>query len=115
MIDEEARACWTVQALGTWSIALMGAEWAGGERDSNVSRWICGGTTLVDGIRIFVYVSCFLIHQYPLMYRLYHRDDDDLLSDEQTSRLIDRTLQSTCDGLHLRYNSESTLELKSSR
>ena len=47
------------------------------------------------------------------MYRLYHRDDDDLLSDEQTSRLIERTLQSTCDGLHLRYNPESTeIEVK---
>ena len=42
------------------------------------------------------------------MYRLYHRDDDDLLSDEQTSRLIERTLESTCEGLHLNYNKEMT-------
>ncbi|MEC9119103.1 MAG: hypothetical protein VX854_06165, partial [Candidatus Thermoplasmatota archaeon] len=113
LIDEEARACWTVQALGTWSIALMGAEWAGGRE----TAMLAGGSAGVPPwwmafVSLFMSVV-FLFIQYPLMYRLYHRDDDDLLSDEQTSRLIDRTLQSTCDGLHLRYNSESTeIEVK---
>ena len=113
LIDEEARACWTVQALGTWSIALMGAEWAGGRE----TAMLAGGSAGVPPwwmafVSLFMSVV-FLFIQYPLMYRLYHRDDDDLLSDEQTSRLIDRTLQATCDGLHLRYNSESTeIEVK---
>ena len=113
LIDEEARACWTVQALGTWSIALMGAEWAGGRE----TAMLAGGSAGVPPwwmafVSLFMSVV-FLFIQYPLMYRLYHRDDDDLLSDEQTSRLIERTLQSTCDGLHLRYNPESTeIEVK---
>ena len=113
LLDEEARACWTVQALGTWSIALMGAEWAGGRE----TAMLAGGSAGVPPwwmafVSLFMSVV-FLFIQYPLMYRLYHRDDDDLLSDEQTSRLIERTLESTCDGLHLKYNFEKTeIEVK---
>lgn len=113
LIDEEARACWTVQSLGTWSIALMGAEWAGGRE----TAMLAGGSAGVPPwwmafVSLFMSVV-FLFIQYPLMYRLYHRDDDDLLSDEQTFRLIERTLESTCEGLHLRYDSEMTeIEVK---
>jgi len=113
LLDEEARACWTVQSLGQWSIALMGAEWAGGRE----TAMLAGGSAGVPPwwmafVSLFMSVV-FLFIQYPLMYRLYHRDDDDLLSNEQTTRLIDRTLESTCDDLHLRYNSESTeIEVK---
>ena len=113
LLDEEARACWTVQALGQWSIALMGAEWAGGRE----TAMLAGGSAGVPPwwmafVSLFMSVV-FLFIQYPLMYRLYHRDDDDLLSDEQTTRLIERTLQSTCDELHIRYNSELTeIEVK---
>ena len=108
LIDEEARACWTVQALGTWSIALMGAEWAGGRE----TAMLAGGSAGVPPwwmafVSLFMSVV-FLFILYPLLYRLYDRDDDDLLSDDQTSRLIERTLQTTCEGLHLRYNPERT-------
>lgn len=113
LLDEEARACWTVQSLGQWSIALMGAEWAGGRE----TAMLAGGSAGVPPwwmafVSLFMSVV-FLFIQYPLMYRLYHRDDDDLLSDEQTTRLIERTLQSTCDDLHVHYNSELTeIEVK---
>lgn len=113
LLDEEARACWTVQSLGQWSIALMGAEWAGGRE----TAMLAGGSAGVPPwwmafVSLFMSVV-FLFIQYPLMYRLYHRDDDDLLSDEQTTRLIERTLQSTCDDLHVNYNSELTeIEVK---
>ena len=113
LLDEEARACWTVQSLGQWSIALMGAEWAGGRE----TAMLAGGSAGVPPwwmafVSLFMSVV-FLFIQYPLMYRLYHRDDDDLLSDEQTTRLIERTLESTCDELHVRYNPESTeIEVK---
>lgn len=113
LLDEEARACWTVQSLGQWSIALMGAEWAGGRE----TAMLAGGSAGVPPwwmafVSLFMSVV-FLFIQYPLMYRLYHRDDDDLLSDEQTTRLIERTLQSTCDDLHVHYNSEMTeIEVK---
>ena len=113
LLDEEARACWTVQALGQWSIALMGAEWAGGRE----TAMLAGGSAGVPPwwmafVSLFMSVV-FLFIQYPLMYRLYHRDDDDLLSDEQTIRLIQRTLQSTCDELQIRYNTELTeIEVK---
>jgi hypothetical protein len=35
----------------------------------------------------------FLCVQYPLMHRMYHRDTDDLLTDKQLRRLIERTLR----------------------
>ena len=43
----------------------------------------------------------FLCVQYPLMHKMYHRDTDDILNDEQLSRLISRTLQQSTEKLHI--------------
>ena len=61
LLDEEVRSCWTVQSLGQWSLALMGAEWAGG-RETAMLAGGSAGTTMVDGIRISVHVCCFLVY-----------------------------------------------------
>ena len=109
LLDEEIRSCWTVQSLGQWSLALMGAEWAGGRE----TAMLAGGSAGVPPwwmafVSLFMSVV-FLFIQYPLMYRFYHRDEEDDLSDEQTSRLIERTLEAACDELHIHYDKESTV------
>ena len=41
------------------------------------------------------------------MHRLYHRETDDLLSSEQMTRLIQRTVESASKRLHIRPNLKS--------
>ena len=109
LLDDEIRSCWTVQSLGQWSLALMGAEWAGGRE----TAMLAGGSAGVPPwwmafVSLFMSVV-FLFIQYPLMYRFYHRDDEDDLSNEQTSRLIERTLEAACDELHIHYDRAGTV------
>ena len=42
LLDEEIRSCWTVQSLGQWSLALMGAEWAGGRETAMLAGGSAG-------------------------------------------------------------------------
>jgi len=107
--DDEPRACWTVQQLGGWGWVLMGAEWVGGREtamltggSAQVPPWFMAMVSL--GMSIF-----FLCVQYPLMHRLYHRDTDDLLSNELMRRLIERNINSASERLHIRPELESML------
>jgi len=108
-IDEEPRACFTVQRLGGWGWVLMGAEWVGGREtamltggSAQVPPWYMAAISL--GMSIF-----FLCVQYPLMHRLYHRDTDDLLSSEQMKRLIKRTIASASERLHISPDYDSMM------
>ena len=100
--DDETRACFTIQKMGAWGWGLMAAEWFGGREtamltggNANVPPWYMA--TVCLGMSIF-----FLCVQYPLMHRLYHRESDDLLSSEQMSRLIEKTIESASERLHIR-------------
>ena len=91
--DPDPRACFTMEILGGWGWILMAAEWAGGREtamltggSASVPAWWMAFISL--GMSIF-----FLCVQYPLMHRMYHRDTDDLLTDKQLRRLIERTLR----------------------
>jgi len=93
IIDTGPRACWSLKQLGGWSWALMGAEWAGGRE----TAMLAGGSAEVPAWWM-AYISLsmsvfFLFVQYPLMYRFYHRDTDDMLSDDQVKRLVRRALE----------------------
>ncbi len=91
--DPDPRACFTMEILGGWGWILMAAEWAGGREtamltggSASVPAWWMAFISL--GMSIF-----FLCVQYPLMHRMYHRDTDDLLTNKQLRRLIERTLR----------------------
>ena len=105
--DEDPRTCFTFQKMGAWGWGLMAAEWIGGREtamltggSADVPPWYMAMVSL--GMSIF-----FLCVQYPLMHRLYHRETDDLLSSEQMSRLIQRTVESASNRLHIRPDLES--------
>ena len=107
--DDEPRACWTVQQLGGWGWVLMGAEWVGGREtamltggSAEVPPWYMAAVSL--GMSIF-----FLCVQYPLMHRLYHRETDDMLSSDQMRRLIQNTIESAAERLHVTPEFESML------
>ena len=98
---EGVRSCWTTQDLGKWGIALMVAEWGGGREtamlaggSAGVPPWWMATVSLMMSV-------FFLFVQYPLMYRFYHRDTDDIMSGAQLKRLIKRTLTKASARLHL--------------
>ena len=100
-IDEEMRTCMTIQDFGAWGWVLMGAEWVGGREtamltggSAEVPPWYMAIVSL--GMSVF-----FLCVQYPLMHRLYHREADDLLSSKQMTRLIERTIEKSCQNIHV--------------
>ena len=105
--DEDPRTCFTLQKMGAWGWGLMAAEWVGGREtamltggSAEVPPWYMAMVSL--GMSIF-----FLCVQYPLMHRLYHRETDDLLSSEQMTRLIQRTVESASKRLHIRPDLKS--------
>jgi len=106
-LDDEKRACLTIQRMGVWGWGLMGAEWVGGREtamltggNAEIPPWYMAMVSL--GMSVF-----FLCVQYPLMHRLYHRETDDLLSSEQMKRLISRTAENACKRLQIKPDIES--------
>lgn len=104
--DPEPRDCFTMTEFGYWGWALMAAEWAGGREtamltggSAGVPAWWMASISL--GMSIF-----FLCVQYPLMHRMYHRDIDDILTQKQLFRLIERTLIKSEQNLRIKINFE---------
>ncbi|MDP7329300.1 MAG: small multi-drug export protein [Candidatus Thalassarchaeaceae archaeon] len=90
---EETRRCWTTSELGNWGWIMMGAEWGGGRE----TAMLAGGSAGVPPWWMaFISMSMsvfFLFVQYPLMYRFYHTEDDDMLNESQLKRLIQQAIQ----------------------
>ena len=95
------RVCLTYRQLGAWSWALMGAEWAGGRE----TAMLTGGSAGVPAWWMaFISLSMsifFLCVQYPLMYRFYHKEIDDILSEDELHRIVQRALERCEQELHL--------------
>jgi hypothetical protein len=91
--SDESRRCWTTSELGNWGWIMMGAEWGGGRE----TAMLAGGSAGVPPWWMaFVSMSMsvfFLFVQYPLMYRFYHTEDDDVLSESQLKRLIQQAIE----------------------
>jgi len=91
--SDDARRCWTTSELGNWGWIMMGAEWGGGRE----TAMLAGGSAGVPPWWMaFVSMSMsvfFLFVQYPLMYRFYHTEEDDMLSETQLKRLIQLAIQ----------------------
>ena len=90
--SEESRRCWTTSELGNWGWIMMGAEWGGGRE----TAMLAGGSAGVPPWWMaFISMSMsvfFLFVQYPLMYRFYHTEEDDELSEEQLKRVIQKEI-----------------------
>ena len=93
--SDESRRCWTTSELGNWGWIMMAAEWGGGRE----TAMLAGGSAGVPPWWMaFVSMSMsifFLFVQYPLMYRFYHTEEDDALSEKQLRRLIQLAIQKT--------------------
>ncbi len=95
LTTDESRRCWTTSELGNWGWIMMAAEWGGGRE----TAMLAGGSAGVPPWWMaFVSMSMsvfFLFVQYPLMYRFYHTEEDDALSEKQLRRLIQLAVQKT--------------------
>ena len=99
--EKGQRVCLTFRQLGGWSWALMGAEWAGGRETAMLTGGSAGVPAwwmafISHSMSIF-----FLCVQYPLMYRFYHKDIDDILSEEEIKRVVQRALERCEKQIHL--------------
>ena len=101
VIDDSPRVCWTLKQLGGWAWILMAAEWGGGREtamlaggSADVPPWWLATVSLMMSV-------FFLFVQYPLMYRFYHREDDDELSEKHVGRVINRAVKKISSKLHI--------------
>ena len=104
--DTGARSCWSVQDLGDWGYLLIGAELGGGREtamltggSAGIPAWWMAFTSLsLSAITLFVL--------YPLMYKIYHQDSDDILSRTHISRLVEDIVTKTASRLNINVDWE---------
>ena len=90
--DSGPRTCWTVQDLGDWGYLLMGAELGGGRETAMLTG---GAAGIPAWWMAFISLSLSIISLliiYPVMYKVYHQDTDDILSRTHITRLVEDTV-----------------------
>ena len=101
-----ARSCWSVQDLGDWGYILIGAEIGGGRETAMLSGgsagipawWMAFTSLSLSAITLFVI--------YPLMYKIYHQDSDDILSRSHINRLVEDVVTKTASRLNINVDWE---------
>ena len=99
--DAGSRSCWTVQDLGDWGYLLMGAELGGGRETAMLTG---GAAGIPAWWMAFISLSLSLISLlvlYPLMYKVYHQDTDDILSRNHIARLVEDTVTDIANRLNV--------------
>ena len=90
--DAGPRSCWTVQDLGDWGYLLMGAELGGGRETAMLTG---GAAGIPAWWMAFISLSLSIISLliiYPVMYKVYHQETDDILSRTHITRLVEDTV-----------------------
>lgn len=86
------RNCWTTKDLGDWGYLLMAAELGGGRE----TAMLTGGTAGIPAWWMaFISLSLSavtLLIIYPVMYKIYHQDTDDILSRTHIARVVEDTI-----------------------
>jgi hypothetical protein len=99
--DQGARSCWGVQDLGDWGYLLMGAELGGGRE----TAMLTGGSAGIPAWWMaFISLSLSVISLmvlYPITYKVYHQEADDMLSRSHITRLVEDTITNTATRLHI--------------
>jgi len=99
--DEGARSCWGVQDLGDWGYLLMGAELGGGRE----TAMLTGGSAGIPAWWMaFISLSLSVISLmvlYPITYKVYHQEADDMLSRSHIKRLVEDTITNTASRLQI--------------
>ena len=99
--DQGARSCWGLQDLGDWGYLLMGAELGGGRETAMLS----GGSAGIPAwwmayISLSLSVVSLMV-LYPITYKVYHQESDDMLSRAHITRLVEDTITKTASRLNI--------------
>lgn len=104
--ESGVRNCWTMMELGNWGFVLMGAELGGGRETAMLSGGAAGIPAwwmAFISLSLSV-VSLFLL--YPLMYKVYHQDTDDMLSRHHITQLVVETVENSTNRLNVEVDWE---------
>ena len=90
--DPGPRTCWTTKDLGDWGYLLMAAELGGGRE----TAMLTGGTAGIPAWWMaFISLSLSavtLLIIYPVMYKIYHQETDDILSRGHIARVVEEII-----------------------
>ena len=101
-----ARTCWSVQDLGDWGYILIGAELGGGRETAMLSGGSAGIPAWWMAFTSLSLSAITLLVLYPLMYKIYHQDSDDILSRSHINRLVEDILTKTANRLNINVDWE---------
>ena len=104
--DAGPRSCWTVQDLGDWGYILMGAELGGGRETAMLTG---GAAGIPAWWMAFISLSLSIISLliiYPVMYKVYHQEADDILSRNHIVRLVQDTVETVGEQLGIEIDDD---------
>jgi len=104
--DAGPRSCWSVQDLGDWGYLLMGAELGGGRETAMLTG---GAAGIPAWWMAFISLSLSIISLliiYPVMYKVYHQDTDDILSRNHITRVVEDTVLSISNQLGIEVDTD---------
>ena len=101
MTDTGARSCWGVQDLGNWGYVLIGAELGGGRETAMLAGGAAGIPAWWMAFSSLSLSAITLLIIYPLMYKVYHQDSDDVLSRTHIARLVEDSVNKTANRLNI--------------
>ena len=101
ILEDGPRSCWSVTDLGNWGFVLMGAELGGGRETAMLTG---GAAGIPAWWMAFVSLSLSVISlflAYPVMYKLYHQDTDDMLSRTHIRKVVVDVLRNSESRMHI--------------
>ena len=101
LVEDGPRSCWSVTDLGNWGFVLMGAELGGGRETAMLTG---GAAGIPAWWMAFISLSLSVISlflAYPVMYKLYHQETDDMLSRTHIKKVVADVLRNTERRLHI--------------
>ncbi len=87
--DSGARSCWSLQELGNWGYILLVAELGGGRETAMLAGGAAGIPAWWMAFNSLSLSVFSLLIAYPIMYKVYHQEADDILSRNHIIRLVD--------------------------
>ena len=87
--DSGPRSCWSVQELGNWGYILLVAELGGGRETAMLAGGAAGIPAWWMAFNSLSLSIFSLLIAYPIMYKVYHQEADDILSRNHIIRLVD--------------------------
>jgi hypothetical protein len=106
ILEAGQRNCWTMPQLGRWGFVLMGAELGGGRETAMLTGGAAGIPAWWMAFISLSLSAVSLLLLYPLMYKVYHQDTDDMLSNKHIEYLVKDTVSKVAARLQINIDWE---------